>query len=187
MSGRRWEVLCGGLEASARAGAATLVRIGRRAAALGDGAVDDPALARMLAQADIVYLASGAGDEPAALPALAALAGATGTVLALGVAGAAAFDAVALADIVLFDETAFRTRFDASPGPAALRRVLALGPHTVVVTVDGHGAMAASGAGFAQAPAIRPGRPASFHAAFLDAWLDGIGLEDALRRAGARA
>lgn len=106
--------------------------------------------------------------------------------LALDADALAPDDAVALADIVFFDEAASRCRFDAPPGPA-LRRALALGPHTVMVTLEGAGAMAACAAGFAQQSAMRPGRTEGFHAAFLDAWLDGVALDEALMRAGALA
>jgi hypothetical protein len=185
LNGRRWEVLCCGTEARARASAAALSRIGRRAAVLGKSAPGDPALAGLLVQADVAYVAAMDDEDLPALARLAEQAGAAGTVLALDAEALAPDDAMALADIVFFDEAAFRCRFDAPPGPAALRRALALGPHTVMVTLEGGGVMAACAASFAQQPAMRPGRTAGSHAAFLDAWLDGVALDEALMRAGA--
>lgn len=177
---RRWEVMfCGGPSSVT----AVLAGLGRRCIASdGEGGA--------LHEAALLYAAPADTDTFGPLAAAARRAGAAIAVDLDRTTPRAIARCAALADIVLCSEPAFIAGGGALPGPASLRRMLALGPEIVVVTLGEAGVAAAAGPRYLQMPwrDAAPGGAGGgdlFRAMFLDAWLDGVELADALRRCGA--
>jgi sulfofructose kinase len=100
---------------------------------------------------------------------------------------------LAAVDIASFNQDGFIAATGEQPTPAALRRLLDYGPHTVVVTKGAQGALAATADRVAGWPGYRvevadtTGAGDTFNAAFLCATFDGLALEQRLRFANAAA
>jgi ribokinase/sulfofructose kinase len=102
-------------------------------------------------------------------------------------------EVLAPVDIASFNKDGFIAATGEQPALESLRSLLDFGPHTIVVTLGAHGALAATAGQFAQLPGHRvaavdtTGAGDTFNAAFLCATLDGLGLEERLRFANAAA
>ncbi len=94
---------------------------------------------------------------------------------------------VADSDIASFNQFGFRSAWGVAPSITAARQLLALGPHTVVVTLGAQGALAVTRdeeviqPGFATEAVDTTGAGDTFNAAFMSATLRGLPLAERLR------